>query len=150
MKTYAAQATRDGKWWAVQVKGLPDNYVTFTQGATWTEAQEMAEDLVHTVHEDAGIDEPFTVELRPGDPDVVDALDELDVARQKQLAADAEEDRALAAAARTLTRRGFTVRDAARVLGISYQRVSQLAPKSAKSRRSAGTSTGHRSIKQPS
>ncbi|NEA41973.1 type II toxin-antitoxin system HicB family antitoxin [Streptomyces sp. SID11385] len=129
MRDYTATATRSGNWWAVEVQGLPDQYVNATQGATWAEAQEMAEDLVRLTHEFAGIDEDYTVVLRPGDERVSHALEDLAAARERQKAADAAEDEALRRAARALTRHGFTVRDAAKLLGISYQRVSQLAPR---------------------
>lgn len=66
MRNYTATATRNGKWWVVEVHGLPEEYVNMTQGATWAEAQEMAEDLVRLTHEFAGIDEAATVDLRRG------------------------------------------------------------------------------------
>ncbi|MEU6444860.1 type II toxin-antitoxin system HicB family antitoxin [Streptomyces sp. NPDC047046] len=127
MHTYPATATRDGNWWAVEIHGLPENHIGFTQGRTWKQAQEMAVDATALLLDIPA--EEIAIELEPSDPVAARAIrDAEDAARE---AARAEEVRrnTLAASARALTRRGISVRDAARMLGISYQRVSQLAPR---------------------
>ncbi|WP_194373229.1 type II toxin-antitoxin system HicB family antitoxin [Streptomyces alkaliphilus] len=124
---YKATATRDGNYWVVEVHGLPPNHVGVTQGRTWAEAEEMAADVISML-----LDIPetsFTVDLVPADEVAATALSELEAARAAALAAEKAEAAALRRAAEELTSRGFSVRDAGKALGISYQRVSQLAPR---------------------
>jgi hypothetical protein len=120
VSTYHAVAHREGKWWVVEVDGVGS-----TQGRTAAEAQEMAEDLVTAM-----------TEVRRGDF-VVDVVFRLPAglqvmvedAKTKQRQAE-EAQRSAAAASRRLVRRvleaGLSKRDAARVLGLSPQRISQL------------------------
>jgi len=120
VNTFNAVATREGKWWVVDVDG-----VGTTQGRTTAEAQEMAEDLVTAMQQ---LDRPaFVVDIcyrLPGQLQVM-----LEDARTKQQQAE-EAQRAAATASRTLVKRvieiGLSKRDAARVLGLSPQRISQL------------------------
>ena len=121
MRKFSAVATREGKWWIVDVDG-----VGTTQGRTTTEAQEMAEDLVTAM-----LDIPagrFEVDIAFTLPDEFSA--EFEAARRQQrLAEDAQ--RKAAAASRQLVQHvlaaGLSKRDAARVLGLSPQRISQLS-----------------------
>lgn len=121
MRTYTAKATREGKYWVVTVVG-----VGVTQARGLREAQVMAEDLVSAVK---GLRKgQFAVDLRP----------ELDVrlTRAVEAARRANERldvqrRAASATSRATVRElvevgGLTGRDAAVVLGVSPQRVSQL------------------------
>ena len=121
MKTFGAIATRDGKWWVVDVAG-----VGATQGRTTTEAQEMAEDLVTAM---LGIaPSEFVVDIVYRLPDEL-AVEFEDARRQQRLAEDAQRD--AATASRKLVQHvlatGLSKRDAARVLGLSPQRISQLS-----------------------
>ena len=120
MKEFGAVATREGKWWIVEVDG-----VGATQGRTATEAQEMAEDLVTAMRELTPAE--FKVDIAFRLPSGL-ALEFEDARRQQQLAEDAQ--RKAAAASRKLVQHvlaaGLSKRDAARVLGLSPQRISQL------------------------
>lgn len=115
-----AVAQREGRWWVVHVKG-----VGVTQGRTVREARSMAADLVRIV---TGEDEPrVEVDFRVGD---IDATAE--AARVRQLVAEAREAQEAAgleqrAVVHKLLRSGLTGSDVAAVLGVSPQRVSQLA-----------------------
>ncbi|EWM11542.1 hypothetical protein [Kutzneria sp. 744] len=120
MSTFSAVATREGKWWVVDVEG-----VGTTQGRTTAEAQEMAEDLVAAMKEIEPDKIVLDISFRlPADLVVV-----YEDARDKQRKAE-EAQRTASAASRTLVRRvlaaGLSKRDAARVLGLSPQRISQL------------------------
>jgi len=120
VSTFSAVATREGKWWVVDVEG-----VGTTQGRTTAEAQEMAEDLVAAMKEIEPDKIVLDISFRlPADLVVV-----YEDARDKQRKAE-EAQRTASAASRTLVRRvlaaGLSKRDAARVLGLSPQRISQL------------------------
>lgn len=117
---YQATATREGRFWVVDVPGIG-----VTQGRSLAEARSMARDLIHAVTEEA-----------PG-PDDVEVRPTLTGERARQLAATrarldamrtaqdkaAAESRQLVAA---LIDDGLSRTDAADVIGISRQRVGQL------------------------
>ncbi|MBA8826842.1 cell wall assembly regulator SMI1 [Saccharopolyspora lacisalsi] len=103
-----------------------------TQGRTLAEADEVARDLISAMLEETdGIEvEPSAIELHLDIrlPDEVrthlQQADELrDQAQQTQQAAAEEQ----AEAVRILRRAGVSLRDAGRALGLSHQRVGQLA-----------------------
>ncbi|WP_017594952.1 type II toxin-antitoxin system HicB family antitoxin [Nocardiopsis potens] len=124
MTVFRATAARDGRFWSVTIHDLPENTAGFTQGRNWTEAEEMARDAI------AGLlDVPadsFDIRLAPEDEEAAQAIEAARQAREAAERAEAAKQRSLQDAALVLTRKGFTVRDAGRALGISYQRVSQL------------------------
>jgi predicted RNase H-like HicB family nuclease len=127
MSTYRAAATRDGRWWAVEIEGLPPNMVGVTQGRDLAEAEAMATEVVALL-----LDVPeddIEIDLRVAGAE--ELLDDLAQARTDKEAAARAEQETLARVARDLTARGLTQRDAARLLGLSPQRVAQLAPRRA-------------------
>lgn len=106
--TFKATASREGKYWVVDVKG-----VGVTQGRNATEATAMARDLI-AVMEDSPLDNVrVSVEFK------VTAVTDAAVAQERA----ATESRKLAA---KLIDAGLSGRDVAEVLGVSPQRVSQL------------------------
>jgi hypothetical protein len=122
MKTYNATATREGRWWVVDV---PD--IGATQGRTTREAERMAADLVAIMLDIPVEQVTVNVNFRLSD----ELTNEVRIARQAQKDADkAQRDAAdrSRAAIRHILAAGLSKQDAARVLGISAQRVSQLAP----------------------
>ncbi|GIG71160.1 type II toxin-antitoxin system HicB family antitoxin [Phytomonospora endophytica] len=123
MSTYQAVAEREGAWWAVTVPELPG---VFTQGRTWAQAQEMARDAIASMLD---VDpEHVDVELVPILPDHGEtAIEALQAARDRKRAAVAAEAQAMRDAIDRLKAAGVSVRDAGAILGISYQRVSQLS-----------------------
>ncbi len=120
MKTYPATARREGKWWVVEVDG-----VGATQGRSTAEAQRMAADLV-AIMEDVpldGIDVEIEFEL-PGE-----LGDEVKRAKQETRAAEQAQRSAAEKIRRAVTHilsNGMSKQDAARILGVSPQRISQL------------------------
>ncbi len=123
MKTYTVRAERSGHWWALEAPEIPGLY---SQARRLDQAEEMARDALSAM-----LDVPsdsFEVEvvpvLRPETEEVLRAR-----ATARSEAADAERRREAVdrEAALALTEReGLTVRDAGKVMGLSYQRVSQL------------------------
>jgi predicted RNase H-like HicB family nuclease/DNA-binding XRE family transcriptional regulator len=123
VNTYAVVARRSGKWWALEVPDVPG---AFSQARTLTAAPAMARDAIATLLD---VDpHSFDVTVTPVlDPAYAKLLDEA-----KTLAKRAEKSRDDAAR----TSRGavealvkdlhMTQREAAQVMGVSFQRVSQL------------------------
>lgn len=68
------------------------------------------------------------VSVAPADPEAAAAVRALTAARIARADAEQAERDAARAAARTLTSRGWSTRDTGRVLRLSHQRISQLAP----------------------
>jgi DNA-directed RNA polymerase specialized sigma24 family protein len=122
VKTYNATATREGRWWVVDV---PD--IGVTQGRSSREAERMAADLVAIMLDIPVEQVSVNVDFRLSD----ELTNEVYIARQAQKDADKAQrqaaDRSRAAIRRILAA-GLSKQDAARVLGISAQRVSQLVP----------------------
>jgi predicted RNase H-like HicB family nuclease len=123
--TYTASAERCGKWWAVRVPDVPG---AITQGRNLKEAAEMAREAVALV-----LDLPedqVEIDLVPKLPTAtVAALEDFQTRRAARESAEEAERAAQEAAARALvTEAGLSVRDAGVILGISHQRVAQLAP----------------------
>jgi predicted RNase H-like HicB family nuclease len=120
--TYRATATRSGKWWSVEVHDLPPHYFGFTQGRDLADAHHMARDAIATL-----LDVPISdieVDLRVNEAD--ELIAEVERARARRREAAREEQATLVRAARQLVKQGMTQRDAARLLGLSFQRVHQL------------------------
>lgn len=120
MKIYQATACREGKWWVVKVDG-----VGATQGRSAAEAQRMAADLV-AIMEEIPLEE-IEVQI---DFEIPGPLgDEVKQARQATREADLAQrkaaDRTRAAVSRLLGS-GLSKQDAARILRVSPQRISQL------------------------
>lgn len=120
--TYVARCERSGGWWAISVPEVPGAH---TQARRLEQAEGMAREaiaLVLDIPEDA-----FDVELAPELPPELQAA-VASMGQRKQEAAGAQRSAtdAAAATARALLDAGLTVRDAGRVLGLSYQRVAQL------------------------
>jgi len=124
MKTYNANATREGRWWVVDVPG-----VGVTQGRTTREAERMAADLVAVMVGVPAEDVLITVDFQLAD----ELADEVRNAKQAQRDAETAQRQAadrFRRAVRHVLAAGLSRQDAARVLGISAQRVSQLVPDS--------------------
>lgn len=119
MTTYTAVCRRVGGWWAVAVPELKGAH---TQARRLDQVAAMAQDAIALML-DA---DPATiqVDVRPELPAAVaQALD----ARRSAREADEAAERATSAAVRALMRDGYTVRDAGALLGLSPQRISQIA-----------------------
>ena len=121
MHTYTAVASREGRWWFVEVDG-----VGATQARNLTGAREMATDLI-AITQNLPPDQ-IEVEVRA----VLEADLAEEIAKARAAIREVEElQQSVAQASRTVVRKlvntaGLTGRDAAIVLGVSPQRVSQL------------------------
>lgn len=124
MSAFRATARREGRWWVVDVAG-----VGVHQGRNLSQARAMAVDVVVAMRElpeqdidlDLAIDRPGTLGAQVAD------------ARRRRVQA-AQAQAAAAAAIRDVAAKlhdeaGLTGKDAALVLGVSEQRMSQLAPR---------------------
>jgi hypothetical protein len=121
MSTYTALVSRDGKFWHIEVPEID----RVTQARTINEVDDMARDLIAIM---TGI-EPGTIDLdvRIQLPDSVRAhLSEVERARDAEAQARSHAATELRAAAAELKNAGLSVRELGAVLGISYQRASQL------------------------
>ncbi|GGZ17858.1 type II toxin-antitoxin system HicB family antitoxin [Streptomyces nitrosporeus] len=135
MTTYKATAERQGRFWVVGIDGLPEGEQNVTQGLTWTEAHDNARDLISLVLDIEDDPSAYTVELVPADPamsEVVREAEEADAAVQE---AEMRRRTAMTRAAKTLVGLGLTQAEAGRMLGVTHQRIAQLAPR--KTRKSA-------------
>lgn len=123
MTTYIARATRENRWWLVDVEGIG-----VTQARNLAEADAMARDLIALVRNvDASSVDVTLVPVLPA------ALRrEVQQARKETTDAQRHQERAAsklrAVAERLRKDAGLTGADVGVVLGVSAQRVSQLAP----------------------
>ncbi|HYV48601.1 MAG TPA: type II toxin-antitoxin system HicB family antitoxin [Myxococcaceae bacterium] len=128
MSTYAVRYERDESgWWVAQVKESP---AAITQGRTIAEARRrIREALALALDDDAKAEKAKLIDDVKLPADVRRALVRAQVAR-KRLEADAAVAQAstTVAIAKLVKKLGLSVRDAGELLGISYQRVQQLAP----------------------
>ncbi|MGW0806860.1 type II toxin-antitoxin system HicB family antitoxin [Nonomuraea sp. NPDC002799] len=124
--SYRATATRTGRTWTVTVHDLPNSRVV-TQGAHWAEAHRNTHSAVVEL---LGVEpQSVGITMRPDDPEIVAALDAVIGARTARADAEQAERDTVAHAARLLTGKKWTTRDAGGVLSLSPQRISQLAPR---------------------
>jgi predicted RNase H-like HicB family nuclease len=120
--TYTARARRSGSWWAIDVPELPGVY---SQARRLDRVESMARDAIALFLD---VD-PATFEIRVetnlpnGLRRDVDAVGRL---RAEADRVQAESSGAMRHLTHELIGRGLSVRDAAVILGISHQRVSQL------------------------
>jgi predicted RNase H-like HicB family nuclease len=119
---YEVTARRDGRWWFVRVPEVPG---AVTQARRLDQVEAMAREVVSLLLEVAP--DSFDLDVRAAIPDEVRA----ELARARDLQRQAERTQAEAAtlvrdAARKLREQGLTVADVGAVLGVSFQRASQL------------------------
>lgn len=133
-ETFTAVCERDGEsgWWVVTVAELPG---IVTQGRNLVDARAMARDAIAIWNErsEDTFDVAVEARLAPGaDQTRSRALE----ARKEAERAQQEAARATREAVRTLIEdQGLTIRDVSQLLGVSYQRVAQLAPSKTKAGR---------------
>jgi len=124
MDTYHARVERGDRFWLVHVREVD----RWTQARHLREVEEMARDLVAVMLDvDPG---SFRLEIAYQLPESVRRhLAEADRLRRESDAAKSAAAAESRAAARELVESGMPLRDAARLLGVSYQRVHQLVEK---------------------
>jgi predicted RNase H-like HicB family nuclease len=143
MKHYTAQATRSGKWWALTVDGLKGAH---SQVKRLDQAEESVREVISLMTGDRP--DSFTVDvLERLSPDleknlrsyieVLNAFSELERRLSEAQAATVQE----------LIGNGLTMRDVGSLMGLSYQRVGQIAsgsPTDQKARHTRQQSAGRR------
>lgn len=125
---YEARCELDGRHWSVDVPDLRIH----TFGRTLRDAEEMARDAISALLEVPAGDVSVSLIV----PELDESLRKVDAARTARAKATERERKATADAIHALLRKGVSQRDAARILNLSHQRVSQIA---------SATSTAHRS-----
>jgi len=125
MNTYTALVSRDGRFWHADVPEID----RVTQARNLNEVDVMTRDLIAIM---TGAEpDSFEVNVRIQLPDSVQAhLSEVERARDAEAAARSHAATELRAAATELKNAGLSVRELGSVLGISYQRASQLTSRS--------------------
>lgn len=130
-RTYTAVARRSGGWWAIEILGgYEDGQGMWTQARTLDKVEYMARDALALIHE-VPVDS-FDVVVEPH----IDEELQAEVTRARQLrghaeVAQREAQEAMATAARDLATLKLPVRDIGLLLGVSFQRASQLIRRSA-------------------
>ncbi len=121
-KTYQVTASKNGRWWFVQVPELD----TVGQARSAAEVEEVAREIIGL-----WLDvEPDTFNVAVSIEIPGDAREAWEESRKHEAAARSEKAAAAALARRavaSLRADGLTFKDAGRVLGLSAQRVQQLA-----------------------
>lgn len=123
-KTYAAQVSRDGKWWMIHLPEIDG----LTQARRIADVEQAARELV-AVTLDVKLSE-VTVDIRYEDVAGVPVGEQLHaINEEKAEAARLEEDAAAKTSqlVRALVNQKVPVRDIGALLGISFQRVHQIA-----------------------
>lgn len=122
VKTYHADVTLDGKFWLIRVREIDRS----TQALRYKDVAVMAGELIEII-EDLTSDE-YDLHLAVHLPSAVtDHLHRAEVLREEAERKQAEAAVESRAAVRQLLDQGLTQREAGQVLGVSFQRVSQLA-----------------------
>ena len=124
-QTYRAVAVRDGRWWFLQV---PGEQGVFTQVRRLDQAEAMLREvigLMRKVPEDSFdvVVEPDLSSIGELRPVIERAIQEREHAAVAQESASA----AIREAVAQIRASGFTTRDAGALVGVSPQRISQLA-----------------------
>ncbi|UJW33887.1 hypothetical protein L3Q67_09025 [Saccharothrix sp. AJ9571] len=122
MKTYHAEVTRDGKFWLIRVREIERS----TQALRYRDVEAMAGELIE-IMEGLGSDEydlHLEVHLPSSVKDHQARAEVLRAEAQRKQAEAAAENRA---AVQELLALGLSQRETGEVLGVSFQRVSQLA-----------------------
>lgn len=120
--SYTVTARRDGRWWFVRVPQVPG---AITQARRLDQVEAMAREVVSLLME---VDpDAFDLDVQAAIPDELRE----DLARARDLRRQAERAQAEAATlvrevARKLREQGLTMADVGAVLGVSFQRASQL------------------------
>lgn len=121
---YDINVTREGRWWMVEVPALD----LLTQARRISEIEQMAREII-AVTRDVRLSE-VEVDMKSFIVDGVDMLAVISEVRAKRDAAEhaeKEASEAMRGAVQALQSASTPVRDIGEILGVSHQRVSQLA-----------------------
>jgi hypothetical protein len=125
MKTYDAEIAREGRWWMISVPAIDG----LTQTRRLCEAEQMARELI-AVTLDVKLSDVAVNLHKPdiaGVPSLAERIDQIHREKAEAARLEAESVEQTRNLARDLVKADIPLRDAAQVLGVSYQRVHQLA-----------------------
>ncbi|WP_331756633.1 type II toxin-antitoxin system HicB family antitoxin [Streptomyces decoyicus] len=121
MTAYRVTARRSGDWWALEVPDLPG---VFSQAKRLDKADEAASEAIAVMLDVEP--EEVQVDVQPALPkEAAHAIKAAEAAEEEAERARKAAQKAMQKAAATLTK-SMSQRDAGRVLGVSFQRISQL------------------------
>ncbi|WP_410576471.1 hypothetical protein [Amycolatopsis sp. lyj-108] len=124
MKTYHAEVTRDGRFWLIRVREIDRS----TQALRYKDVVTMANELIEIMD---GAEDEYDLHLEVHLPSSVkDHQARAEVLREEAQRKQAEAAAEHRAAVQELLALGVSQREAGKVLGMSFQRVSQLAKSS--------------------
>jgi hypothetical protein len=121
LKTYHAEVTRDGKFWLIRIPEIDRS----TQALRYKDVAVMASDLVEII---TGLS-PDDYDLRINvhlPTEVQDHLARAEALREEAKRKNSEAAKESRAAVRQLLAQGLSQREAGELLGMSFQRISQL------------------------
>jgi hypothetical protein len=125
MRDYKVEVSRDGRWWMINVPEIGQ----LTQARRISEIEDMASSLI-AVSTDTPLTD-ITVHITSIDVpelgDIAARAREIEATRYAALQANEIAQRAAAEYVQALAKAGVPVRDAAALLHVSPQRISQLA-----------------------
>jgi predicted RNase H-like HicB family nuclease len=121
VNTYTAVCRRSGNWWTISIRELKGVH---TQARRLDQVADMARDAIALMLET----DPGQIEVAV-QPEIPAPVEDALAARRAAREAEHTAEEATAAAARKLLDEGYTIRDAGRLLGLSPQRISQIAPR---------------------
>lgn len=124
---YEVNASRSGDWWSIEVvSGLPENVLGVSQARRLNKVSKVARRLISEL---TGVDpSDIDVEVSVSMPEGLEAaVDRARRAAVTEAKARADAARARRDAATALLGANLTMREAGQVLGVSHQRIKQLA-----------------------
>jgi len=124
VKTYHAEVTRDGRFWLIRVREIDRS----TQALRYKDVVTMANELIEIMD---GAEDEYDLHLEVHLPSSVkDHQARAEILREEAQRKRAEAAAEHRAAVQELLALGVSQREAGEVLGMSFQRVSQLAKSS--------------------
>ena len=125
MTTYAVTVSRDEPWWVAVVAGLPGGA---TEARRLDQLEAEVRDLIAglTDADEDSFDLTWEYALQP---DIEQPVGRFLAARARRQAAEEDYAAAQLEAVSALTTAHVSLRDAAELLGLSYQRVAQIRPR---------------------
>lgn len=123
-KTYSVSVTRDGKWWMIAVPELDALTQARRLGDVATNARELIALETGVALDEVEIEQ--RIELEPGGEDIANRVAQINEERAKLIAAEARVKAAAEAFAKELASARVPVRDIGTLLGVTFQRASQL------------------------
>lgn len=123
-KTYSVSVTRDGKWWMIAVPELDALTQARRLGDVATNARELIALETGVALDEVEIEQ--RIELEPGGEDVANRVAQINEERAKLIVEEARVKAAAVAFAKDLASAHVPVRDIGTLLGVTFQRASQL------------------------